>query len=319
MDTDFLPSARFTKIVFIILVVTAVGFGLYKGSPGLSSAWSDFWNSRAAKITAENTDAFADYRKLDTDKDGLYDWEESLFGTDIQKTDTDGDGKSDYVEFKSASIDGGSINPGPDVAGLPISSDPEGLDDFDPNNLTDSLARDLYTSLSVTKQQSGGTVSDSDNDQLAAIAAKSLQEFAVRTYTAKDISIISGSGVGQKQKFGAAIQDAWDNADVTAQDVQSMLSAIDSDASISSDILAKLPRWKQLIPELLQIPVPSSIATEYIAYINAADHYVSILVAVGYNDTDPARAISALVGLEESFDAFEKANRSFQSKYTTLR
>ncbi|MBW6441266.1 hypothetical protein K0B03_04560, partial [Patescibacteria group bacterium] len=44
-----------------------------------------------------------DIRKtdLDSDKDGLFDDEENLYGTDINKADTDDDGLSDFLEIRN--------------------------------------------------------------------------------------------------------------------------------------------------------------------------------------------------------------------------
>lgn len=54
----------------------------------------------------------------DRDQDGLFDWEEALWGTDPDKRDTDGDGVSDGEETKSGRS---PLTPGPDeVTAAPI-------------------------------------------------------------------------------------------------------------------------------------------------------------------------------------------------------
>ncbi|KKR84482.1 MAG: LamG domain protein jellyroll fold domain protein [Candidatus Nomurabacteria bacterium GW2011_GWA2_40_97] len=45
----------------------------------------------------------------DTDLDGVYDWEESLWGTDPTKKDTDDDGVLDNLEIKDLSAQGGLV------------------------------------------------------------------------------------------------------------------------------------------------------------------------------------------------------------------
>jgi hypothetical protein len=312
MDTDYLPSARFVKTVLGILVAVVVSVTLYKGAPSLRLAWNEFWVGQNEQQKAENKDAFGEYRELDTDGDGLLDWEEALFGTDVDNPDSDGDGTNDYVEYRAANpAIGGSVS---DVGSVGVSTEiPEAEDTFDPTNLTDALARDLYTSLSVVDQQSGGNITAEDNDKLASIAANSLQVFTSKEYTALEIRTITSPTPAQKTQFVAALNQAWIDANITPADVQSILTSINNDASISPIIIAKIPTWKSVGSSLIRIPVPGALAVEYAAYVTAAERYMSVLAAIANNDADPARAIGALVALEEALDTIERLDTSLRT------
>ena len=80
--------------------------------------------------------------QLDSDNDGLKDWEEKLWGTDPNNPDTDGDGVKDGEELKQGRD---PLKPGPDdklaqFQSLPKEPEPTFSS---PKNLTEELARQL--------------------------------------------------------------------------------------------------------------------------------------------------------------------------------
>jgi hypothetical protein len=86
---QYLPSKEFqkrvTKIGLLLLVVLIIRFGAY---PLIQNIFTK--NKIPDNITVKQ---FVD---IDTDGDGLPDWEESIWGTNPKKTDTDDDGISDF-------------------------------------------------------------------------------------------------------------------------------------------------------------------------------------------------------------------------------
>ena len=83
------------KLLLIMLSVVFVGGGV-------------FWVANIGKKAPENSmtesaqanlnNLVLSYTEQDTDNDGLKDWEESLWDTDVKNSDTDGDGTSDGAE-----------------------------------------------------------------------------------------------------------------------------------------------------------------------------------------------------------------------------
>lgn len=61
--------------------------------------YEEYLHSQNIEII-EKIELFKD-KNLDTDQDGLKDFEEEYFDTDIQLADTDQDGYSDYEEVKN--------------------------------------------------------------------------------------------------------------------------------------------------------------------------------------------------------------------------
>ncbi len=99
---------------------------------------------------------------IDTDGDGLLDWQESLYGSSPDSFDTDGDGTSDGDEILAgrdpsvAGPDDSLINSGTllntdfDVAG------------FTPGSLTDFFSKDLFTNYLNLKKSNSLTPNSSD-------------------------------------------------------------------------------------------------------------------------------------------------------------
>ena len=92
------PSKKiivFGSIVLIALITIAVlkfwNFGTQKEDLVDIAYTSTQGNSQSALSSAS---------MLDTDKDGLPDWQEALLGTDLKKSDTDSDGSPDGEEVR---------------------------------------------------------------------------------------------------------------------------------------------------------------------------------------------------------------------------
>lgn len=86
---QYLPSKEFQKRVYkiglLLLLVVILRFGAY---PLVQNLFDK--NKIPENITVKQ---FVD---IDTDSDGLPDWEESIWGTNPEKTDTNSDGISDF-------------------------------------------------------------------------------------------------------------------------------------------------------------------------------------------------------------------------------
>src|SRR3989344_8258983 len=94
---EYLPSGKFTK--------TALAFVMLAGLVGVALIYPEertvkYSNPSAELETGTLENIIAITGDIDTDSDGLKDWEEALFKSDPNNKDTDGDGTEDDEEVK---------------------------------------------------------------------------------------------------------------------------------------------------------------------------------------------------------------------------
>lgn len=102
--------------------------------------------------------------QIDTDKDGLSDWEESLYGTDLNSPDSDGDG---YLDGEEVISKRDPLKRGPDDF---LSTDIT----INTNNSTDNISKLIIENYVKILQEQGS--SDLTLDQLNDLLDKSLND-----------------------------------------------------------------------------------------------------------------------------------------------
>ena len=98
--------------------------------------------------------------KIDTDGDGLYNYEEVEFGTDSYKKDTDGDGLSDYDEVRKWNTDPNKY----DTDGDGRSDGEEVAEGYNPNSKTTQLDSDNDGLGNVDEKKYGTDSEQADTD-----------------------------------------------------------------------------------------------------------------------------------------------------------
>jgi len=130
------------KRIFFIILLILLGLVLL----GVGS-WFLFYKNRQPSSIFERialgstSEKLARAAILDSDNDGLRDWEEALWKTDPNQTDTDKDGFSDYEETKSGydPID-------------PLSNPKTGQKNLNNSPLPDSSKQETQESINITEQ-----------------------------------------------------------------------------------------------------------------------------------------------------------------------
>lgn len=157
---SYLPSKKFAAIVFFLTLSAGALFYLGKFvelKPNLNTSLKNIINQGFVNKLAEKTEI------LDSDSDGLKDWEEMLWGTDINNPDTDKDGSSDKQE-----ADNGYDPLDPfsnEKTGKKIEkvNYPAVADNLEPGNLTQSLAQSIGMKIMNGTNANPLSVSDALN------------------------------------------------------------------------------------------------------------------------------------------------------------
>lgn len=147
------PSVRVFKafVIVIVAMILIVMYSAYQNTKLFKKIYGDNRNNTIV------VDVNKRVENIDTDSDGLYDWEEELWGSDIKDSDTDGDGTSDGIEV---SLGRNPVIPGPnDEIGQNIDLENDlniPTVETDPDSYTSQVGVDLLQRILQASQTSSG-------------------------------------------------------------------------------------------------------------------------------------------------------------------
>ncbi|MDP2676071.1 MAG: hypothetical protein Q8O83_00060 [bacterium] len=168
------PAIIVFSLLFFVLGIWSLFFFL---KPGWKTPVYRQERTDTQKISASNTNALS----VDTDNDGLKDWEEKLLGTDPNTPDTDGDGTPDGKEIFSGRD---PLLAGPNDA-IPFKPSDTNKDAYkDTDQLALNITRQLSENPNIS-EQAMNTVIDTQLIQTIQ-QAPALPD----TYTEHDIAVI---------------------------------------------------------------------------------------------------------------------------------
>ncbi len=190
---------------------------------------------------------------VDSDGDGVKDWEEALFGTDPNKKDTDGDGILDNEESQDQFV----------------FKEKESIDSQKPqnNSLTSDIAQTFFTNYLTQKKSNP----DLTAEQILAIAENSTKDIALsygKQFEVTDIKISKNQTKSQYEKeidtafFGASIK----KQDTEIQIVEKALKNNDKNELKKLDPI--INSYQKIIDDTLKITVPEDNVGLHLVYLN---------------------------------------------------
>ncbi len=219
-----------------------------------------------ALYTAEKKDAKAEI--ADSDKDGLRDWEERLWGTDIHSTDSDGDGTGD----------------GEEVA---LGRDPKKKSPGDTLSNKEDIAR---AAIHESVSEGGGTIIPTTEDLKPTL-----------TYTAFDIHTVDSKDQAFLINYGASLRTNLRPLSTgfgsAASNTIAVLSKKDS-GSIER-IKAEETLLITITKELLVLDVPESASVIHLKLLNSLTELAELAYTMEQVEREPAFALA-------SAEAYEK-------------
>ena len=270
---DKLPSRKLFFIVIPTIIIVAFVVHGYRNT-------KDSVESQGNLSIAAN-DALP-RGEVDTDGDGLKDWEETLWGMDPKKIDSDNNGVTDNIEVAQMKQRGETP------------SAQQRIGTSSPLSRTDLLTQKLFGDYMGLKQQ--GNIASAD---LQTIASRSLSSLSggktANVYEMSDVRVAT-QATTQKSVLTFA-----NNALVFFTELQSKKSILTSLVGI--DIEAKEYRvnslaisdiYTSLAKKLLTVEVPKEIAITYLSLINTYAKTGLEFQNVANGAEDPALAAQAL-------------------------
>jgi len=273
----YLPSKKFSYILLSIIIAVGIIYGFS-------------WLKDSKKNTEELTNIqvqtkVEEFMALDTDGDGMKDWEEALWKTDPNKTDTDGDGTSDSEEI-NLNRDPLKQNINPDgqtssdkISEEIIASNKKVQEEFDQLNTTEKMGRVLFGQYIATKKIDSA-LTETDKLQIVESTMANLPAVTLNIYSAKDIIIDSASDNETLRKYTNNIAlIILNNLKVLTESVDEIItdfSKIENDEKISQDTTVIFKRFDPLIiknrktvDDLLKLSVPQVLVAEHLDLLNS--------------------------------------------------
>ena len=243
------PSKKILIVSLLALTVVTVSFFVTRQSIETKNALT--------KANSQNDPA-----KKDTDGDGLYDWEENLWGTDINNPDTDGDGTSDGDEVAQGR---NPLVAGPDDiiydSGLFLFGDTEG---------EMSEAKKEFYSLFL--QQKGKEIDEMTIASLMQNFDK--EEFVNKDkHTLSDLKLSSKNDEDSLRVYGNNLGEIFaryaDKEDYPYDEVAIFGAAITNRSSAGLEKLEFVSSaYKNFAEDLLAIKTPMSASEYHLALVN---------------------------------------------------
>ncbi|MFH0846344.1 MAG: hypothetical protein V1851_03045 [Patescibacteria group bacterium] len=208
---------------------------------------------------------------LDSDNDGLKNWEETLWKTDPNNPDTDGDGTGDNEEILN------NRNPlvtGPnDLIKTEIEKTTQATTttkELDPDlSQTDILARTLFSGY-LTLKQNNLLGSQQEADFLEQISGQSLDsQTQVKLYTYDDLKTPSDSSKSSIQKYADDFKKIFSNIPQLRDDMVILKEALDNNSSETlNEINQNKIFYKKVLDNLLLITAPLDLLNNHLKLIN---------------------------------------------------
>ncbi len=269
---EYLPSKQFIKIAGGLLAIGLIVFGIIY----LTSEKSPLKNL----IPETPTETYTDLVSKDTDGDGVFDWEESLWQTDITKADGDGDGVSDkdYIEAKKSILNTKESN----------GELKENLTE------TEKFAREFFSTF-MSLYQSGKR----SNQTTAQIVEAANQAIAQRViadkYTISEVQEVLDSPENKEiytQKIAQILVYVTDRTGDEIQLIDDILNTPGSTNAKTIQNQAKL--YEQASIDMMKLSVPSLVSARHLALANTYNKIAVASIDMSLIAEDPFRAVGGM-------------------------
>ena len=316
------------NIALLIVAISILGISIYSRTSDNRNNLANGQNNEPGKITGGNvnntypfkdtgasavsTTTISNYSK-DSDGDGLYDWEEILWGTSIQKKDTDGDGVSDGEEIKS--------NRDPLVKGVGSKkTETTNTNKSAPLNNTDKFGRELFSRYIELKQAGeAGTAVGRDKIVQAMLQSGNLVE-TPRQDVLKSLILLGDSAnltESTIKEYGNAVGKVLTTYSIKSRNenfiIRDYLANTDETAFAELDRI--ITSYKNIRAGLLKVAIPSDMAQTHLDLINSINELIFIVEAYRRVEIDPIATLQAVGMYQNTYDNFKNALSSIKDYF----
>lgn len=245
MEKNYLPSKQFTVRVVTLATIILVVFGIYK--------LVEYWKNRPEEKKEPTKIAVKEIVQKDSNKNGIPDWEESLWGLDPAKN---GASNKEFILAQRAILAEKDIDGNTEDSGTTT-------------NENEALSREFFA-IVMSLQQSGNlddaalkAISDTIGENISASPIPDV-------YTKSGLTIKADSDTVTEAYF-AAIKDIllkYQKKDI-GNELTFIAQGIDKNDPQALAIAGNIAQsYKDFGKDLMKITVPTSLATIHLSLAN---------------------------------------------------
>ena len=235
----------------------------------------------------------------DNDKDGILDWEESLWGTDPTKKDTNDDGVSDSVEIEK--IKSVQVKNTADYGGVAsvVSQDTENLTE------TDKLSRELFSTIATLNQV--GDIDQDTVDKLSSSLAERIQNSTPKkVFSLSDMKVIKDDSAQAVKNYDEALNKIYNQSPIKYTVLDVLAKFIVDENNVDESVLPQLDpliiQTNKIISALVKISVPPSLASLHLEVINELQKLSENMSDIRTFNTDVVVAFRGLTQYDTTTD-----------------
>lgn len=311
----YLPSKKFLYTLLAVLFAILLVWGVNS----LANRVDKGNNSEIGTINEKESEIFKQVLAVDSDEDGLKDWEEALWKTDPDIKDTDSDGTTDGQEIND-NRDPLKKAPGDEFDPLIIAENKKSEAEFKKLTQTDQLAQTFFSQYIASKNN--GTLSKTNKQIILDTAVSQVASTNnVTKYTKANLRISTNNSAEALKAYGNSITvGAQNNSKETIrQELSVLATAIDEeDPNELKNLEGAIKLYETIINTYLIMEVPSELTTVHLDIINNLSAIKNDVEKMKLIFSDALQAILAIDDYKKSVEKlrenFSNLGKYFQSK-----
>jgi hypothetical protein len=272
--------------------------------------YSDKKQPKVRQMNAEILYKGTALNEVDTDGDGLKDWEEILWKTDPRNPDTDGDGTNDGNEIMQGR-DPLTAGPNDHLKNNATYSQYYDTESDAPISPTDQFARTVFTKY-INLKQSGAPLTADLQDALAKELIKDLPTKILdyKTYTMADVRVVRDESLQSLHNYGNRLgavlirhyfSHKEDEIDILYRSLQT------EDDKELAKIAAISKSYHSIVKEFAAMDVPYSASYLHTLLINAFNDLAYTLEEMQLAYKDPMSTLAAMTTYKNNINSLSYA------------
>ncbi len=317
----FLPSAQFTRVVgALAVVVGGITLAYFFSSTPSDVTRSPLGGNTGSLVPVANP-LLQQAADIDTDNDGLRDWEERLWKTNVLVADSDGDGTNDQDEIDS------NRNPlvrGPndlvrDTINLSESLSPATLASLSP---TERVAREFFVEY-LSYKKGGALLDESEKQKLLFTTIRnSAEEYrTVTDYTLSDVITTPSDDAQAVRLYGNMIGTIMMKHSYATENELVLLERAMRTQN-ESDLMAiqKISEsYTNMVSDMAKVAAPARLQLEHVDLLNQLQVLSQESFALTLVREDPIQTMLAVSNYETNVRNLLTAIQNIQAEITAAQ